>query len=858
MLGLGLLSAFLYTQAPYHLGLDVKGGVRLTYEVSSNSTSTQSESMGTILQKTQTILENRVNSVSGTSEGTVAIKQPDQLVVEIPGYADIVKARDKIGTSASLTVYWAKNVRTDNPLGQYRQYTEAGGDEGANPVVYFSDTLDPNHTIIKPTLDDGTSNPAYAKMISGWEPLAKGDELVNASAMAVGNNVQPDITFTDDAGNRIQKWSIAHKGQGEKVAFVLDGKVLQIAPVNKDQLLGKDITVEGTFTPEYVKGLTALLNAGSLPVDLKLISSEKIDPTIGNSALQKMVFAGIIAFIVISAYLIIYYAFPGFVAFLSLLLYVLFTITFLKLIGATFSLAAIAGFVLSVGMAVDANILVFERFKEEMRNGKELHKALDLGFKRAFPAILDSNTCSILTAVVLASIGTGAVKGFAVTLIIGVLISLFTAVSVTRSLLFFFIDSGVAKNVKLFALNRNWFGEHLESQAHSEPLQIVNNWKRWFTITALVIAPGLVFIALGGIRPNVEFSGGLEVSYPRTANTPTAPTLLKNLEQNGIKGSNVKFATSVQNGKDTDLVYITVPGNQLTKVAENDRASTIAKDAGMDPTVQPLELSEVSPTVQKEVIQSAIFGLVGSFALIILWLGARFGFALGSFKNGLRFGASAIMAGLKDILVMFGLAAIVGFLKGWEISSLFLTAMLTIIGFSVHDKIVIFDRVRENLRHPKPDENFEHLINRSVTQSVARSINTAMAVVVTLGILFFFGSTTPDLQFFLLTMLVGIAWGTYSSIFTAAPVLYLWEQKIEKKQGEGATLLATAKAEAARSRIVRMGSVAASASAAAAREASKETPANQPATSGNRSYGQVKRRASAVQKSRQEIDEDDL
>ncbi|MHB8635307.1 MAG: protein translocase subunit SecD [Fimbriimonadaceae bacterium] len=840
VLGLGLLAGFLYWKTTPKYGLDVKGGVRFTFQVMPVKRSDGTTApMDEVLPKVQTILQNRIQSVTGVAEGNVIIKGEDQLVVEIPGYTDADKAQEQIGTNASLKGYWAKNVKTEHD--QYRTYAVGGDsqtDASGNPIVTFTKSVGGKE--IKP------GDPEYAQMISEWQLIFSGQDLASASSMPAGDGKTyiPEINLTPEAGDRLYKWSSEHRDRGEQLAFVLDGKCIQIAPVRDGQAIGRTFEIDrgggSGFPPAYVSSLTGLLNAGALPADLSLLSRETVDPTIGANALSKMIFAGAIAFAVISLFLIVYYSLPGFVALIALMLYVLFTLTTLKLMGATFSLAAIAGFVLSVGMAVDANILVFERFKEEIKKGKPLHNALDLGFKRALPAIVDSNACSILTSMVLATIGSGPVRGFATTLIIGVVISLFTAVTVTRSLLFFCTDSFGADKPQWYGLNRNWFGEHLESEANTSPLQIVNNARKWFTITAVVLAAGVAFMAMGGLKPGVEFTGGYEAVYERTPNFPSAHDITATLAKNGVHGANVKFGSL----KDTQLAYITVPGAQMTNKTEAQQAAFLSQAAALPAGILPKSTSNVGPVIQKETTSNAITGVLFSFALIVVYLGFRFGLALGSFTNGLRFGVSAILAGAKDIVVIFGVAAAFGLMKGWELSSLFITAMLTVIGFSVHDKIVIFDRVRENLRHPLTGETFENLMNRSVTQSFARSINTAAAVCVMLLILILFGTTTPELSFFCVTMFAGIAWGTYSSIYTAAPVLNLWENWIRKHKGEQATLLATSLAEIAKNRVFRTGSVVPT-----------SVPTAPTADGATRTYGQVKRRASAVQRSHQELDD---
>jgi SecD/SecF fusion protein len=295
------------------------------------------------------------------------------------------------------------------------------------------------------------------------------------------------------------------------------------------------------------------------------------------------------------------------------------------------------------------------------------------------------------------------------------------------------------------------------------------------------------------------------------------------------------------------LAIVSVPpiGNESTSDETTSQAlaeaNKIAVAAGFSPN-DVRSPSFVGPTIQREMIQNAILAVIISAALIVVYLGFRFGFAVGNFLLGLRFGFSAIGALVHDILVVIGITAFFGWLQHWEISSLFITSMLTVIGFSVHDTIVIFDRIRENLRRLQPGETFDHLVDRSITQSFARSINTSMTVVVTLFILLLIGSTTPDLKLFCVTMLAGIISGTYSSIYNASPILYLWDRAIGKRKGEEATLVGAARQEMANQRIVTP-------------TVMPKGPDEPPTTgTGPRSYGQVRRRASSQPK-RLEIEE---
>lgn len=814
---LGIAAGIGFKQLSFHRGLDISGGVELTYQMDlSKLTPQQKQRKGSIQDQLVSILTERSTGPLGVTEPTVTAKGDDQIVVELPELENIKQAEDVMGSSARIEFYWAKNVTT--PKNDNRPYVSQDNGDPEHPEVDFHTKY--GNQLIK------FGDPKYAEIIKGWDLILAGDELQKAEPQNGARGWEPLMHFSQSGADKLSAWTRNHMNQREMLAAVLDGKVLSIASVEDNTILSDNAVIEGTFQGSYVTRLCDLLNSGALPVKLNLLGANRVDPTMGAQALDMMIKAGVAAFAVVSIFLISYYAFPGFVAFLALSLYVLFTLTVLKLINATFSLAGIAGFILSVGMAVDANILVFERFKEEMRLGKSLTTSIELGFKRALSAIVDSNACTLITSLVLVQLGTGPVKGFATTLIIGVLISLFTAVVVTRSLLMFFVGSGIATNPNLYAIHRNWF-KRVEQEG-AQPLQVVNKATKWFLISGITILVCVPFFFLHGFRLNVEFQGGYEATYSVASNM-SSDQIQQNLERNGLTGGNVQFASidATPTAPAHKVAIISLPEQPKLSGSDAQNLATIAQAAGLqnDPNAS---FSKIGPQLQAETRNNAIIGVVVSSFLIVIYLAIRFGLGFGGFAAGMRFGLSAIGALIHDILVVFGTAAVVGWAFHWEVSALFLTAMLTIIGFSVHDTIVIFDRIRENLHRSKKAEEFGDLMNRSITQSFARSINTSMTVIVTLLILAFFGTTTPALKFFATSMLIGIISGTYSSIYNASPILYLWDKAITKVNPSKG-LVAMANAEIARTRTLTT-------SAAAPQVVAPE---------GGRTYGQVRRRANA-------------
>ncbi|MFQ3587597.1 MAG: protein translocase subunit SecD [Fimbriimonadaceae bacterium] len=837
VLALTAISAFLAYRAPTKYGLDVRGGVRFTFQMDLEElTPDQRQNLALVRSNLTRILQDRASQALGVAEATVQTRGADQFIVELPGETDIDRARQVMSTTAKIVMYHARNVTT--PISN-RRYEEAGIDSsGSSPFIRFR--------IRATDREIGPDDPEYQEMMRGWEVILEGEDLARAEVVPgrrTGEYI-PQMRFSAEGSRKIERWSRQYTRRQEMLASVLDGRVLSIAPLREGAIISDNAVIEGTFDTAYVRDLVNLLNAGSLPVSLEEIRSEKVDPTIGDQALGQIMLAGYLSFFLIAVYLIAYYVFPGIVALTALVLYALFTIAALKTIGATWSLAAIGGFILSVGMAVDANVLVFERLKEELRSGKTLQAAVPLSFKRALPAIVDSNTCTIITSLVLMVLGTGPVKGFATVLLVGVVISLFTAVVVTRALMMFLMGMGIGLDTKKYGLTRQWFGEKYEQGAASRQLPVVERRNTFFIVSTLAIVPGILFIFLGGIKPNVEFQGGVEGVYTTAGNPRSTPEILRSLRNAGVDGANVKLAvfTDPETNRTENIVYVTAPiKGQLDPEIQPDpvaRRAFLARAAGFDIAAER-GFTEVGPSVSAETRQTAINGVLISISLIVVYLAIRFGFAMGGFAVGLRFSAATIGALLHDFGIVFGLAAVMGFFFGWEISALFITAMLTVVGYSTHDTIVIFDRIRENLRKAIGSQDLKHIINVSVTQSIARSINTSATVIVALLMLVIFGSATVDLRFFNLVMLAGILVGTYSSIFNAAPILYLIDGIFKKRGGEAATLVGISVAEQERARVL--------ATTVAPDDVPRETPAS--------SYGQVKRRRREAERGTVNLDD---
>ncbi len=666
---------------------------------------------------------------------------------------------------------------------------------------------------------------ALNKEIGGWNalltdalaanqgsPILTGADLEPKSSAGLGQTgATPTVSqvFNARGAKAFADFTTAHTG--EIMGIVLDDAVLS-APVINEPILDGEGEISGGFSNlGEAQGLANLLNAGALPIPLEQVQTQSIEASLGKGAVTKSITAGLVGLALVLVFMALYYRVPGVLADIALLIYALFTLAIFKGgmgwlfpgLVVTLTLPGIAGFILSIGMAVDANILIFERLKEELRSGKALRPAIDAAFKRAFTAIRDSNICTCITCIVLLSLGTASVRGFALTLLIGVLVSLFSAITVTRTLLYLLVSlfPGLAKNPGLFGLNVRSLVGRTEATEGRAGLNIIGRRRVFYTLSLAIIVPGLFFlipvkgIKPSGLKPSIEFTGGTQIQVQYTHPVAQAD-VQKALADAGYKDNTVQMAdagtTAIVSVKERSSVADPQKNPVRTGLVKAlNPLATHAPDQTGDKT-QPhfvQQFGSVGSVISRELTTNAIEAVIIASALIVLYLAMVF--SIGSFVAGLRLGASAVVALLHDVLVLIGAFAIFGYFFGWEIDSLFITALLTVIGFSVHDTVVIFDRVRENLRHKSRGEAFEPLVNRSIGQTLARSINTSLTVVMTLVALVVLGGQTTRLLN--VALLIGILSGTYSSIFNAASILVDWENWLAKRRAS-APALATASA----------------------------------------------------------------
>ena len=837
---------------PTKYGLDIKGGVRAIFQVRTDLAPGVPYDEATI----QHIIENRINS-AGVGEAVVQPRpQEKQFIVELPDVKNKNAIMEQLGTTAKLiTYYWpdVANPRATDPTIQNRpiQMSIATDPKTGHELYSFFDQRTQQRfrdgaqirADFAGLLGGGTAAragaTAYAvpaplsnvehmaetlyftpeqqqkandlnREYTAWKALTPdepsplviltGADLEPKSSAELAEGSRPAVAevFNAHGADAFAKFTQQHVG--EINGIVLDDAVIS-APYIETPILDGTAQISGGFaTLAEAQALANLLNAGSLPIPLEQVDTENVEASLGVGAVTKSLTAGMVGLALVLLFMLVYYRLPGLVADIALVIYALFTLAIFK--GAlswlfpglvvTLTLPGIAGFILSIGMAVDANILIFERLKEELRSGKALRPAIDAAFKRAFTAIRDSNICTCITCIVLLSLGTPSVRGFALTLLIGVLVSLFSAITVTRTLLYLLVDAGVGNNVALFGLNvKSLRGGDTES---AQTPNIIGRRKFFYGLSLAIIVPGLIFFALGGLKKSIEFKGGSQIQV-HYAQPVSQEGVQKALTGAGFKESIVQMADggriAIVSVAD---VYTNPDVSNLGAEANNLKNPVYVKLTSALGTLganQEQQFNIVKPIISRELTTNAIEAVIMASALIVLYLALVFG--IGGFVAGLRLGTSAIVALLHDILVLIGAFSIFGYFLGWEIDSLFVTALLTVIGFSVHDTVVIFDRVRENLRHKSRAESFESLVNRSIGQTLARSINTSLTVVMTLVALVVLGGQTTRLLN--VALLIGIVSGTYSSIFNAASILVDWENWLGKRRAN-APMLATADAGA--------------------------------------------------------------
>ena len=575
-----------------------------------------------------------------------------------------------------------------------------------------------------------------------------------------------------------RRWAALTKANLKRsIAIVLDDNVYS-APTVQSEITGGNSEITGHFTTEDTRDLANVLKSGKMPAPAKIVSEEIVGPSLGAESIRQGIWSCIIAFVILMIYMIMMYGFiPGMVANCALLLNLFFTIGILTSFQAALTMSGIAGMVLSLGMAVDANVLIYERTKEEMKAGKKVREALAAGYSNAFSAIFDSNLTSVITAIILYYFGTGPIRGFATTLLIGICVSFFTAVFLTRV-----VYTQVMEKDKWLGLTfRTSIGDKISFQ--NPNFKFMSQYKKSFAIFGTLAVISIVFMLTRGFSKSIDFTGGRNfvVMFENEVQPETVRGLLAEAfpESNtsaialGTEGKTIRISTNYRIEEDDievdseieSRLFETLKGGNLLA---NDLTleNFINRDERAGGSI--ISSQKVGPSVASDITKGAIWSVILAFIAIFVYIFIRF--------RNLSFSIGAITALIVDIILILGMYSMCW---GWmpfslEIDQTFIGAVLTAIGYSINDKVVVFDRIREFLHlHPKRDK--QELFNTSLNSTLNRTINTSVSTFIVLAVIFCLGGAS--IRSFAFAMILGVVFGTLSSIFIAAPTAYLTRGK---------------------------------------------------------------------------------
>ncbi len=626
---------------------------------------------------------------------------------------------------------------------------------------------------IKPhKLEDGTEVLSLYP-IKGYKALLEGDVITDARQV-FDEQGHPAVSMQMDV-NGAKAWKkITANNLGKRIAITLDDRVYSAPQVNTEIPSGNS-QISGNFSIEEAKDLANILKAGSLPAPVKIVEEALIGPTLSKQAQMQGIMSMVLGLGVIVSFMFFYYAKGGAIANIALLFNILFIIGISAQLNASLTLPGIAGIVLTIGMSIDANVLIFERIREELRRGTKMREAIDLGYQKASSSIIDSNITSFLTGVILYALGQGPVRGFATSLMVGIVTSYFSAIFITRLIFSWLAKRGRLDNLTFsFPYNRN-----LLTKVNFD---FLGNRRISYGITVFIISVGLLLMSKqGGLNLGVDFTGGR--SYVVSFNRPIEPAELKaNLASSlGDQGTEVKTygsshvlkVTTSYLSQEDDLETDEKVKNTLIKGIESFTGLTYAERITPQDTssFSIASATKVGPSIAGDIQASSKKSVLFSLVMI-------FGYILLRFRQW-QFGLAAVIALFHDALVVlaaFSIARAFGIV--YEIDQVFMAAILTVIGYSVNDTVVVFDRIREKKR-ANPDKQFIEIANQSINETLSRTLITSLTTLVSILILFIWGGEA--LRGFSFALLVGIIFGTYSSICIATPLVIDLSKKY--KQG---------------------------------------------------------------------------
>ena len=685
------------------LGLDLKGGMQLVLQV--DMAKVPENQREDVTERVASVIRNRIDEF-GVVEPEISTQGKDQVIVKLPGVTDRERAIQIAGRTAHLEF---RIVSDDVPA------SDKDGKEFVAPTGFE----------YKKVKDSTTEE----QILLAKDAVLTGEKLTTA-AVGFDQYGKPmvELSFDKDGAKIFDR--VTFQNIGKRLAIVLDG-VVHSAPVIRDRISGGNAQISGGFSNEEAKDLALVLRAGALPAPVKIIEERTIGPSLGQDSIEKSVKAGLFGLGAVVLFMCIYYQLCGVVASIGLLFYAVVVLGSMGMMGATLTLPGIAGFILSIGMAVDANVLIFERIREELALGKTSRAAVSAGYHKAFSAIFDSNLTTLITSVILFYFGTGPVQGFAVTLSIGIIASMFSALVVTR-VIFDFLTARDA-NLKLTMLN--FFKK--------TNIQFLKGRFFAYGFSVVVLGIGIAsFVMRSSESYGVEFTGGTFTQLKFEQSVDVAKF------RDELGKEKIGSFSLQQVGSDSENVFSVKFAGQEVVPVEN-----AAKRLGVAYQVQRVDL--VGPSVSADLQKKALLAVFWSCIAILIYVAFRFKF---------QFSFGAVVALVHDATFAFGIFM----LTGHEINLPIVAALLTIIGFSVNDTIVTFDRLRDNMKIMRK-ESFVDIVNLSVNQTLGRTILTTATVVFSTASIYFFGGS--EIQDFAYILLIGFGVGVYSTIFVASALV---------------------------------------------------------------------------------------
>jgi SecD/SecF fusion protein len=820
VLGLTLASLAVIAVKPAVLGLDLQGGVevilqgRATEEAPVNAES---------IDRAVEVIRNRVDSF-GVSEPEIQKQGTDQIAVSLAGVDNPDRVVNDLIKPAQLKFYdYQDNLVAGDPSTSLYQVVKRAGDTRVQDPTRGTESLyafrkDRAHTPLAgpvtvtpgvtraearadlldavraedPTITsldevDVLTVPKGLTIVSQREQLqtrdregpltyvifqdrpgVTGRDISSASAtrdIGQGRSGEPIVSmqFTDNGKRQFREITrqLASRGRiqgvNQSFAIVLDGELISNPTVDYQQYpLGIDpdngAIIQGNFSAGEAQTLSSQLNSGAIPIQLDVVSQRQVSATLGKESLRSALIAGVVGLVLVLVFLIAYYRLLGLVAAFGLIIYAALFYAVVLLVPITLTLPGIAGVILTIGISSDANVVIFERVREEARSGKSAAAALQAGYRHGIKAIIDANVVTFITAVIVFLFATAGPKGFAFTLGIGVLLSLFTAVVATRAIFGVLLGSRFMKEESLLALK----------QGRVFNVHWVERWRIWLVISTIPVLFGLGWLAVNGLNLGLDFESGTRIStsFERPA---TETDLRGTLDGVGLGEAKIQSFSETVAGE-------TVTGFQIqTEALTPDQQTELrrALDADFGINEETFGLEQVGPTFGRQIIRNAIYAIILSFIVVALYLIVRFEYKLA---------LPAMLSVVHDVALSIGIYAV----TGREVTGATVAALLTILGYSLYDVVIVFDRIRENVPLMR-GQRYREIVNRSINETITRSVITSMTTLVPVLALYLFGGET--LHDFSFALLVGIISGGVSSIIIAAPIASYWKERdpAEKK-----------------------------------------------------------------------------